>query len=205
MKGVRTGLSVGLFILLSVLARALDKSRVADTLHPSAQHLATINVLIRDYANLPARDLATAADEISRIFAADGINVTWASDNHPAPRRGQMQLVINVETRSMASRIKMDDGVVGFTLPCRVKQRTCYAYIFYYKLANAGPEISQPKLLAYVAAHEIGHSVLDRADHSKSGIMLAQWRHEQLLDARRKRLQFTEAEVQAMHSRLLSP
>jgi len=74
-----------------------------------------------------------------------------------------------------------------------------YASLYVYEIRTYADQngLAAGRLMAYVAAHEIGHLLLGPV-HSSSGIMRAAWGEEEYRDMAHGRLDFSEAERQAL-------
>jgi hypothetical protein len=156
--------------------RSFDLSRVR-----------SITVLVYDYAQVPERTLAEAQKQVARIFGSIGIIPDWlrcpisAREVQSNPvcqdRLSDSELALTILPEFKAPAHGHADTYFGFAQLFSNGQFGHYAYVFYNHVedcANRGPA-SASQVLAYVAAHELGHLLLRSSAHSSSGLMRRGW------------------------------
>ncbi|HWR49692.1 MAG TPA: hypothetical protein VN428_01200 [Bryobacteraceae bacterium] len=162
-----------------------------------------INVLVFDFASVPADILNRAMSESKRIVESAGVRFLWI-DCPVAPERlaseescrdapGPLTLVLHV-LPSQASRRQTEPAAFGFAVRPEDGGFGAYAGVFRDRVEQLRGPINKAALLGNVIAHEFGHLLLGTGQHSAGGIMKADWRHEHLTLAAQGRLQFDEAD-----------
>ena len=162
------------FVLLFV---AVGYGEVGDL---TTDHQA-IAIGIYDYTHIAKPVLAVAESQTTSLFERFGVYLVWAhcldrgsvSPCTPLLSPGFIQL--NLISRSMGSKIAMNDKRLGVTLGETI-------YILYQPIEETigakDPERGQ--ILARIIAHELGHVFLPRKAHSDEGIMRPSWRLQDL-------------------------
>jgi hypothetical protein len=148
-----------------------------------------LTVLVCDSAGVPPQTTLEAQREASRVLLKAGLRTEWldCSATHVAEEKDRewgvtchrprdpahMVLEILPEPRSKGGALE----ATGFArLPRNGSPSVCVG-VFYDRvesLARLG-DASEAQLLAYLAAHEIGHVLLGPKAHTDSGIMRAEW------------------------------
>jgi len=129
----------------------------------------TIVLHVDDHARLAPGELAAAAVETTRIFAAAGVRATWEHGTvDPLARPDHvthLAIVICGDT---------SEGL-GATVAGRAVLGTGRAYIYYSRVAVAAHQHARQvgTVLGMAIAHEVGHLLLPRNSHSFVGIMRA--------------------------------
>jgi hypothetical protein len=124
---------------------------------------------VRDYQDVPARDLTSAEELASRAYESVGILLEWtdgaARVASPDDRR---HFDVVILTKEMTDRTAKADSL-GQASPV-----TRRAYIYYRRILNHAFETkSDPtRVLALVLAHEVGHLLLPTLrSHTTNGLM----------------------------------
>jgi hypothetical protein len=146
---------------------------------PGAGHPPIIRVTVRidDRAGVPTHILAEAKREATRVFRNIHVEIVWLEQNC-APLANVSAsgsvIVMRLVTREMTDRTHTPEPVLGFAAG------TSFATVFYNHLEDFWQDLSPTRdasdiacLLGHVIAHEIGHLLLPRTAHSRSGIMQA--------------------------------
>jgi hypothetical protein len=166
--------------------------------------------LILDEHSLPPLTARVMRDEVVRIWAQEGIAVTWrSSDDHvPAGRRFVRLTLTNDVERPHR---KQERYVLGDFLPeegrIRISlfaaSRTATGGI----AAHSRPQHTDvyPLALGYVlgraVAHEVGHVLLGKG-HSESGLMQAAFSPGTMTDSRSQRFRLDDRDVARLPSSL---
>jgi len=145
-----------------------------------------LNVIVRFSADLPPGLVADAEKSTTRVFDKAGVTAQWLNcparagefvdancDVPPAPT----DLVLHIVPSSQRS----SDAVFGVAFV--TGSAGAYADIFFDRVQRVHDQdrnISIAALLGSVFAHEIGHLLLGEHSHSRDGLMVGQWRPDQL-------------------------
>jgi hypothetical protein len=160
-----------------------------------------IDVVVYDYANVPAAQLRRAKKELIGIYRSIGIEVTWwevspltapsAAESLTASTIGRARFVFIKPSRiaSTHDRANIAGSAYG------VDGRGRVAYVFYDRVKALPVE-----MLGYVIAHELGHLLLP-AGHSPQGLMRASWDMADLQRAQTGWLLFTREQAEAISAR----
>ena len=161
-----------------------------------------MTVLVHDYAALPddaVRDLQTLAGV---LLSRSGIRAEWVWCN--AERR---------DARSTLCDADLEPGRVLFRIqkryPGNIKRtgdplgtaeiEGSYASLYASEIRQFAERsgLSHGCLMAYAAVHEIGHLLMGK-DHSRTGIMRAEWGKAEYREMAQRGLAFSDAEAKAM-------
>lgn len=166
-----------------VMAVMITVASVADAAERG--QLRAILLQMDDDADVPAATLDRAQDEVTRIFAAAGLEVAWVQT---APR-----FTVQIVTRALGYA-RVASPVMGVALRAPGGDT---ARIFLNQIQDFARtcRVDVSTLLAHVIAHEIGHLLL-RMPHSPTGLMKADWDPALVREAAAGSLTFTDAQVQ---------
>jgi hypothetical protein len=121
--------------------------------------------------------------EISaQIFAPARIQIEWRSLNRCAREKDPIR--VHLEDRSPE---KDYPGALAWAHSFAGD----YICVFYDRIRAAADPRDLPSLMAYVLAHEIGHSLQGFDGHSDAGIMKANWDRKDMADIRFGTLTFS--------------
>ena len=158
---------------------------------------------IHNRANVSADVLARAGAHVTRVYAAADIDILWHPGDGPAPA-SDLRLTI-VITRTPPSMLSAGRAVLGTAAE---SERRCgrVAYALWQRAVEfaSAENRAVEMVLGYVIAHEVGHLLLPPPSHSASGIMRATWNPEDLDDAERDRLRFTDEQARQIRRRIAS-
>jgi len=141
------------------------------------ESLPSISVRVYDFAVVPPSALTKAEAEARRIFLQAGIAVTWY-DCSRAGKSNEDQAICSAPasptkpTLKILRRFRLEPGITvetaGFAIPS-----IGFAYVSFERVTELMPYVKSPcgQLLGLVAAHEIGHLLLQTGGHSHVGIM----------------------------------
>jgi hypothetical protein len=168
------------WMVVAVVVMVVKAAHAAEPGHPL-----TIDLEMRNDAQVPAHVLEKSRDEVARIFADAGLAVRWTET---APRV-TVHIVAQILGYARAASPVM--GVAlrkasGSTAQVFFKQVQQFAHAYRIDLST---------MLAYVIAHEIGHLLLPGNAHSPTGVMQAGWDKALVHDAATGSLTFTEAQA----------
>ena len=180
---------------------------------PKTRPLVTVRVY--DYANLRPATLKQAEKEAARVFRIAGIDTIWLhcaltqeelAANPVCDRRfGKDSLVLRVIPESKARVLARHPSEFGVAYQSERGGFGTHAYVFSHRaveIADAGVT-SEAVVLGHVLAHEMGHLLLGVGHHFHRGLMMANWRAEQLQAAARALFLFTPKKAARMQSNLL--
>jgi hypothetical protein len=174
---------------------------------------AGIRVHLYNYAGVSQKTLATAKADASAIFQTAGVNVAWVEcplgerdvDKDAAchlplsPRDLQMRIL----DRGMAKRVRVTQHSLGYAL--LADGFDSIAAVFFHRAVDleGSNMATRATILGAMMAHEIGHLLLERNHHSKTGVMRASWGDGDLKMAAKGQLRFGAEETQSMASMVL--
>jgi hypothetical protein len=166
-----------------VMAVMITVASVADAAEPG--QLPAIQLQMNDEADVPPVTLEKAQDEMTRIFAAAGLEVAWV---RTAPR-----FTVQIVSRALGYA-RVASPVMGVALRT---PGSATARIFLNPIQDFARtcRVDVSTLLAHVIAHEIGHLLL-RMPHAATGLMKADWDPVLVREAAAGSLTFTDAQVQ---------
>jgi hypothetical protein len=137
---------------------------------------------------------------VSWMFARVGVRLAWHDGDAAAARRFDGPLVMQVlfapETRG-----ESNPEVLAYALPFG-DGRSAITVMYGRVRAIAGHSSREQPVLAYVLAHEIGHSLQRTNAHAPDGIMKAHWSAEDYDAMERNWLGFTSTDVELIRAGL---
>jgi len=165
---------------LGVGILAFPKSALAEV-----EAVASINILVHNYSEVPPLVLADAEREAGRILDQAGVRAVWldCSDKHPTDLEsicksgwGTRNVALRLLSRHVTN--KFQDFTFGFAVMPGL------ASVYYGDAAlladRAEIRSELPILLGCLIAHEVGHLLLNSSNHSATGIMQARWERKQI-------------------------
>jgi hypothetical protein len=168
-----------------------------------------LNVIVRFPGGLPAELIPDAEKTAAHIFDQARVAVQW---HNCSSRGGQFldptcaggaaatDLVIQIVVRSRKAR----DTVFGVAFVEGLGG--AYADIFLDRLQRMQDRemnVSLPRLLGCVIAHEMGHLLLGEHSHSPDGLMLPRWESAQLNKLGKGNLRFDPKQAGYLRARVL--
>lgn len=201
-----TQLAASLLLLISLLSfsRAASGQPVRLVAEPNAR----ITVWVYSYAQVSKQDLGEAERVASGVLDRAGVRAEWHDcpvsraevDRRPVcqdrMRPTELALVI---LPSLASVHPHSGSLIAYSQVFLSSRNSGhYAYLSYQQVeatARRGPAAAH-QVLGYVAAHELGHLLLDSDAHSSFGIMRRRLQEGDLEEAAPGGLSFTAQEAQ---------
>jgi hypothetical protein len=173
-----------------VVAIVITIVRIADA--AEAGPPLTIDLQMRNNAQVPAHVLEQSQDGVTRIFAGAGLAVRWTET---APRF-TVQIVPQVLGFNRAS-----SPVMGVALR---RASGSMAQVFFRQVQGFAHayDVDLGTMLGCVIAHEIGHLLMPGNAHSPRSVMQADWDKALVRDAARGSLTFTEAQAARIRASL---
>jgi hypothetical protein len=183
---------------------------LSQTLHPPVSLGAEITISVHDYADVPIARLSAAEEQASEIFRRAGLETVWLNCSpklekvEPGSCRfsDTTHLALKIIPRAVNDQVRDRVNVLGIAYPDE-KGFGYFAYVFYDRVQELAERRKLGHaLLANVMAHEIGDLLLGSNTHSVSGIMCAQWNHDQLRNVSEGVMSFLPSESRLMRNRL---
>lgn len=227
----RKSFACNLILIAGPLGFPLVSALAAPSASKPGSESATVTVAIYDYAEVPPSELASAQGEAARIFHETGVGLKWLHYPVGSPEVDQgflnpwrqtpdsLRLVLRILPRTMAERMGLSHFVFGFAMPAAKGEFPRIATVFYHRAeelarlrANASDETPAQKLahrmaplpmiLGHLMAHEIGHLLLGRDSHSRSGIMSNPWSVQSLRLATAGKLGFSANQARTIRDQV---
>jgi hypothetical protein len=126
--------------------------------------------MLQNDAGVPANVVARAEREVVRLYGLIGVEVDWVSD----PRQNCDRLrVVSLVTWEPVEKT-LSGSVLGWTYVTPEASRN-RSEVFVRRVERAGRDFTTPvsTLMAVVMAHELGHTLMPKGSHSKTGLMAA--------------------------------
>jgi len=174
-----------------------------------AKPVATITILVYNYAQVPPGIFAAAEREAFRILDAARVRVVWVDCLEKPPiiesealcRRGWTQQTPAVRLLSGHVTGMYQDLEFGFAaIPV-------LATVNYERIARRAGRDDAPYILPIILgcamAHELGHLLLRDPGHSTTGIMQPRWGDQQTQQALTGQLRFTTPQAKLIRERAL--
>jgi hypothetical protein len=172
-----------------------------------------ITAYVFNSAQVKSADLIKAQLLAGRIFEKVGIQVTWVAgwmgnltEPHVNDSQAQKQwnpasLVLRIWTSWMAKGTRINSDALGFCLSMKKNEAIVLSDTTQKNAAKW--ELDPVLYLGVAMAHEMGHLLLQSADHSVLGVMKAQLQREDLRAAERGTLTFNSEEGRSLRSQAL--
>jgi hypothetical protein len=132
---------------------------------------------------------------VQKMFASAGVRIWWRAGTPSADElTRERPIVVSFTTNTPAWE---HPGALAFAAP----YEGTHIRIFCDRVHAAEPA-AVPALLAYVLVHEMTHILQGTVRHSDSGIMKAHWEDQDYRAIVCRRLAFTAADIELIHSGL---
>lgn len=163
----------------------------------------TITVYVYNLAQVSRQSLDVAEAEASRIFLKAGVRTKWVDcplssaekSRFPDCRleSGREDLVLKIFSDLSSRRLGLRAQNLGFCPASEDFGPGSEASVAYRRIKDRAKswEADPLQILAFAAAHELGHLLLHSTGHSPTGIMRAVWNPDDLQRAARGELVFT--------------
>lgn len=168
-----------------------------------------LTVAVHDHAGVSADTLADAERMAEAIFREAGLEVQLV-DCEPAPERTRAERACttpqfpNYLQLTIAGRsTSLKDSALGVAY-LGADGTGCYTDVFLKPTEEVRQRVPLRVgvLLGHVMAHEIAHLLLGRDSHSTTGIMRAHWTDQDLENAGKHALRFTQSQATIMRVKL---
>jgi hypothetical protein len=195
--------SVNIVGLVAIIGFAFPATGFASKADPDP----AIKILVYNIAQAPRATLAGAEREASRILSNAGVRARWfecPAGHFDAEAQaicqngwGAINIGLRILVKPMAFGNRFQGDHLGFAI------FPALASIYYDdKLRFAGDDVGLglPTILGCFMAHEIGHLLLGSNNHSKQGVMQAEWGERQIHQAVAGDLLFTSNQAQLIQT-----
>ena len=172
-----------------------------------------LTIRVYDNVRLPADEYEQARRQAQRIFARAGVPTRWIKYTLTPDERADpgckeaftpADLILKILSADMAARVRVNGRVFGYAVPPRDGGFGAMANVFHHRVAELiaqerqrpGRQLySSAVVLGHIIAHELGHVLLGRNSHSRSGIMAFPWGPKQLKRCLTGGLLFSKSEA----------
>jgi hypothetical protein len=174
----------------------------------SSAQTPTVQVLVYDRAGLEPTTLHRFVERTKDILVTAGLSVQveacarGAEDDPCATHTGSARrLQVRVIPRSAKSTTKAGHSPLGESFADH--DGGTYASVFLDRVTDEAAETNVPMVtvLAYTAAHEIGHLLLGDETHTPRGLMKAKWDRNDFQAMCQGRLHFNEDQSRELANR----
>jgi hypothetical protein len=172
--------------------------------------LVQLRVSVFNSSPLSASTIKTAEDKAGRVLRYAGVEVVWLNcfpDTQQETSKGvcrEVSVPSHLHLRILRTSRGLKATTVGISFSA-ADGRGCYADLFYEPIQQLQEQShrSPSVILGHAMAHELGHLLLGTNSHSLSGLMRAHWTPEDLADASKGNLRFSQEQALRITSRLV--
>ncbi len=168
----------------------------------------SVSVAVYDDARLSSEMLRHAEEEATRVFDKAGVSTVWIlcksnGEPIPDPRCQDVAAPTHLALRIVPRAWKTSDSIFGVAFLSE-KGTGAYGDVFYDSVEKLHRDwnVSLPRVLGHVMAHELGHLLLGSNAHSRQGIMRPDWHGDELRRASMGALLFTAEQARAIREKL---
>lgn len=158
-----------------------------------------LDVTLIDYAGVPPKVMATAREVFLDIYRKAGGRVRltvqtkeWRPDESIKLSDVPGDIVLRICSKEMGQRLTRKSTLLGYVQPTGEGEIARVASVFYQRaeeLQEATGDLTS-HVLGAALAHELGHLLLGKGQHSPMGLMRCPWDAEDLRALRRGQLVF---------------
>jgi hypothetical protein len=165
--------------------------------------LATITVVVTDFAGMAPGILDRAQVEAGRTYRRMGVRTIWVSGSVAPATDSGFAIRLIIQPRLAGSSASGSKSVMAAAPPSQ-SAREGSIYVFYDRVTDvAAMHRADPALLmGIVIAHEMGHLLLRHADHSTEGLMRGVWDDDDIRRGAMGLLWFSTSELQSIRKTL---
>jgi hypothetical protein len=172
-----------------------------------------LSIHLYDEAQVPARVLYSATEEVNWLFRVARIRIIWERPSTESPEdRGtdmssaafqqpdtRRYIVVRVMRRTPLNAFP---GALGYALP--FAHTGAHVLIFYDRVEILGSAVNEATytVLGHAIAHEIGHVLLHSSQHASGGLMRGRWTPATWRLASAGLLTFTHEQAEGMSAGL---
>lgn len=168
--------------------------------------LASITVVVSDYADVSPAILDRAQVEAGRTYRRMGVRTTWlasarSSTGPPPDSEFTIKLIIQPELARAKSHGSRSVMAVA---PLTQSAREGSIYVFYDRVTDVAAinQADTALLMGIVIAHEMGHLLLHHADHAAEGLMRGVWDRDAIRQGAMGLLWFSPSELSEIRKTL---
>ncbi len=170
-------------LLLAGLVLAANPALAA----PKADAAGRLTARIYDYANVNRGQMGAAQQQVADTYRQIGVNVQWlmtarpdtiASGNESWPTDVEESAMLSVAlmTNAMAERIHVPPNVAGYAATDGARHgRMAFVVVERTQRIALHTPLFHWRVLGAVIAHEMGHLLLPRGTHARTGLMRPSW------------------------------
>ena len=179
--------------------------------------VAAVALAVRVYQpyGVAVEDLRAAQTHAQHILGEAGIAVTWVVCGTRAPREdssrqcdaplGSNELIVRVQPNGPPATGR--DASLGYSLVnAQTGEHAAVSLVYADRIQSLARRVAVDarQVLGRAIAHEIGHLLLNAADHSTHGLMRARWSQTELRRNAPDDWKFLNAEADAMRAAIAS-
>lgn len=185
----------------------LGSAAVAQTNSADQSTRPTVDIRVRDTAQVPPSILMRALEEVTRIYRRAGVETRWPTSLAAEPKWVQMTaLIIGILPDHEVKRLPVPSpksmGVV--MLAANGEGRVGYVFYDRIHMLTRPNRLHRALVLGAAIAHEMGHLLLPFHTHSQNGLMRAEWTSADLERAQHGRLLFSAEEGELLRRRIIA-
>jgi hypothetical protein len=167
-----------------------------------------LQVSVFNSSPISSSTVEQAEREAGQVLHKVDVEVIWlncpqeVSQSASLGRCSEMSVPSHLRLRIIRASHGLEASTVGMAFS--EDGRGCYAEVFYEPIRQLEEEtqVSSSVILGHAMAHELGHLLLGTNAHSPSGLMRAHWTRDDLIDATKGHLRFSEEQRLKLRSRL---
>jgi len=170
-----------------------------------------VTVLVYDYAGLDRSTLVGAQRFAGNIYREHGVKISWqvcSPNSQEEDCSGPFDnsvLVMRIMSGAMARRVTESASQYGYALLVPDGfPRT--ATVFFQRISDfcTGESVNRRVFLGLMMAHEIGHLLLGKPGHTRSGVMRAEWKRKDAAAALSGRVRFDREQAERIRANILA-
>jgi hypothetical protein len=173
-------------------------------------NLVQLRVSMFNSSPLLPSTIETAEREAGGVLRSAGVEVVWLNCPQDAQHEAshgvcsEVSFPAHLHLRILRASRGLKATTVGISFTAK-DGTGCYADLFYEAIQQLHEETdASPSLvLGHAMAHELGHLLLGTNSHSPSGLMRAHWTREDLANASKGNLRFSQEQSLRITSRLV--
>ena len=162
-----------------------------------------VTVYVTGASLLSSSENQAAKTTVSGMFARVGVHITWLEgkpkDGEPAATPAAIFVRFVRQPMSIHS-----SGALAYASPFAEGVKTITVLYDRIRLVAGGPK-REPRTLAHVLAHELGHVLQGTNRHAPTGVMKATWDGQDYEAMEKEPLEFTSTDVDLIREGLNRP
>jgi len=208
MHSTSSGMKNKLSCFLALLASSTPQIALAH--QPARALTADLTVSVFNDADVPQPVLAEARIRANLVLRRAGVSVLWLDCGTPANRPlnsecSALSFPQHLSVRLVSTPSGGTQDTFGQSFQNAAGEGN-YAVVYFRVLTalKSAEGMRTGDLLGFVVAHELGHLLLGRDSHSPTGLMSPVWQLEEMHQAARGNLFFTEQQQDLIRARYLA-